>query len=101
MIPTRKILLSALLLTGLPLAWTGCAGGGEVDGSTTVVYGGGPWFGDGAWVDGGGRGWYHGNDRGAYVHPGAGARPEAHASAPAPAHAEAHASPGGGHDEHR
>jgi hypothetical protein len=97
--PTRKLLLGALLLSAFPLAWTGCAGGGEVDGSTTVVYGGGPWFGEGAWVDGGGRGWYHGNNSGAYVHPnGGGAHPEAHASAPA--HVDAHSGAGGDHDQH-
>jgi hypothetical protein len=60
---SRKILLGAFLLLALQ-AWTGCIvpGGG----------GGGVWFHDDVWVDGGGRGWYGGHGGGAYVHPGVG-----------------------------
>lgn len=67
---TQKILLGSLLIVGLQFAWTGCIG----PGGGAVVYGGGPWFGDGVWVDGGGRGWYGGHGGGAYVHPGGGGR---------------------------
>lgn len=68
----RKILLASLILAGLPLAWTGCVGYVGDGGGGAVVYGGGPWFGDGVWVDGGGRGSYGGHDRDAYVHPSGG-----------------------------
>jgi hypothetical protein len=64
---TRNILLLSLVLTGLQFAWTGCVGVVGVDGG--VVYGDGPWFREGPWLDGGGRGWYGGH-RGGYVHPG-------------------------------
>src|SRR5208282_449728 len=69
---TRKFLLGSLILVGLRFAGTGCIGPG--DGGGGVVYGGGgPWFGDGVWVDGGGRGWYGGRGGGsAYVHPSGG-----------------------------
>jgi hypothetical protein len=62
---TRKILLSTLILIGLQFGLTACVGPG---GGGAVVYGGGPWFGDGVWIDGGGRGWY--GNGGGYVHPG-------------------------------
>ncbi len=84
----------ALMLAGLPLAWMGCVGPG---GGGEVVYGGGTWFGDGAWVDGGGRGWDGGHDDRGYVHPGGGGHAEAH-PAEGGGHAEAHSSGGGGHD---
>jgi len=68
--PIQKILLGSLLLVGLQFAWTGCIG---VEGDGGVVYGSGPWFQDGIWLDGGGRGWYGGHGGGgAYVHPGGG-----------------------------
>lgn len=89
-----KIMLGTLVLAGLPLAWSACAGPG--DGGGTVVYGGGAWFGDGAWVDGGGRGWYRGHDTGAYVHPSGGGHADAHPSGGA-GHADAHASSGASH----
>ncbi len=64
----RKTLLSALALLGLQLAFAGCVG--EVQGGG-VEYGGGPWFHDDVWVDGG-PGWY--GRGGGYVHPGGGWR---------------------------
>jgi hypothetical protein len=64
---TQKILLGCLLIVGLQFAWTGCVVPVEGRGG----YGGGPWFGEGVWLDGGGRGSY-GHGGGAYVHPGGG-----------------------------
>jgi len=64
-----NILLVSLILIGLPLAWTGCVG---YAGGGGVVYGGGPWFHDDVWVDGGGRGWYGGHAGAAYAHPSGG-----------------------------
>ena len=63
----RTFLLTIVMLAGVPLAWTGCIVpvGGDV-----TYGGGGPWFHDDVWVDGGGRGWYGGHGGGAYVHPG-------------------------------
>ena len=80
---SRKFLFGSLLL----VAMTGCVGGVAVAGDDGgVYYGGGPWFHDDAWVDGG-RGWYGGahdvHGGGAYVHP-----------------AGAHASAGGSGGEH-
>lgn len=67
---SRKFLFGSLLLVGM----TGCVGGVAVAGDDGgVYYGGGPWFHDDAWVDGG-RGWYGGGrdvHGGAYVHPAA------------------------------
>src|SRR5580704_5701301 len=85
---TRNIFLVSLLFAGLEFAWTGCVGPG--DGGGVVyggVYGGGPWYQDGVWVDGGGRGWYGGHRDAAYAHP---------AGRPA-ARAVGHAAPSGGH----
>jgi hypothetical protein len=64
---TRKILLFSLMLIGMSFAWNGCIG---VVGDGGGYGGGGVWFHDDAWVDGGGRGWYGGHGGGAYVHPG-------------------------------
>ena len=66
----QKTVLLAFLLTGLQFALSSCVGVVGVDGG--VVYGDRPWFGDGVWLDGGGRGWYGGHDGGGYVHPGGG-----------------------------
>ena len=63
----RKILFSSLIMIGLMSAWTGCVGVG-VGVRGNVGYGD-PWYRDGVWLDGGGRGWYGG---GAYIHPGGG-----------------------------
>ncbi len=60
---TRKILLSFLFVVAAQLVGGGCVG--YVGGGG---YGGGPWFHDDVWVDGGGRGWY--GNGGGYVHPG-------------------------------
>ena len=65
----RKVFLGSLILIGMQFAWTGCIG---VEGGGGVVYGGGPWFQDGIWLDGGGRGWYGGHGGGAYIHPNGG-----------------------------
>jgi hypothetical protein len=60
---TRKILFGCLVAIALNFAMSGCVGYvGDRGG------GGGVWFHDDVWVDGGGRGWY-GGGRG-YVHPG-------------------------------
>ena len=66
---TRKILFCSLMLIGMPFAWTGCVGVGYDGGG---YGGGGVWFQDDVWVNGGGRGWYGGHGNGAYVHPGGG-----------------------------
>jgi len=67
----HKILYASLILVALPFAWTGCVG--YAGGERGVVYGGGgPWFHDDVWVDGGGRGWYGGHSGEAYAHPGGG-----------------------------
>ncbi len=61
------------MLIGSLAIWTGCVG--VVGDGGGVAYGGGPWFHDDVWVDGGGRGWYGGHDGGhdrGYVHPGGG-----------------------------
>jgi hypothetical protein len=86
-----KIFLGTLVLAGVPLAWTGCAGPDD-GGGETVVYAGGGWFGGGDWVDGGGRGWYGGHSAGAYVHPSGGGHPAPRASGGG--HAESHPSGG-------
>ena len=88
---------SAIVL-GLLFLSAGCVG----PGGGGVVYGGGTWFDDGVWVEGGGRGWYGGNRGAAYVHPGGGDRGKGgghndggHASAPSGGHVGAPS--GGGH----
>ena len=65
---TKTILLGILVLAGLQLgAMTGCVG--YVGGPGGVEYGGGPWFQDGVWIEGG-RGWYGGgHGGGGYIHP--------------------------------
>lgn len=71
-----KILLGTILLSGLSLAFSGCAGDASVGGS--VYYGDGypgPWFHDDGWAYG--HPWYH-ERGGAYIHPprpGPGPRP--------------------------
>jgi hypothetical protein len=65
----NKIFISSFTIMCLTLAWTGCVGVGV---SGEVGYGGGPWFHDDGWLDGGGRGWYGGHGGGAYVHPSGG-----------------------------
>jgi hypothetical protein len=103
---TSKILLGSLILIGLEFGWTGCVGPG--DGDVGVVYGGGPWFSDGVWVDGGGRGWYGGHRDAAYAHPvrGGGHPAPRGGGHPAPS-GGGHAAPsgggghGGGGGEHR
>jgi hypothetical protein len=66
---TRKILLFSLMMIGMPFVWNGCVG---YVGDGPAYGGGGVWFHDDVWVDGGGRGAYgHG---GGYVHPGGGGR---------------------------
>jgi len=67
----RKVLLGSLFAIAMPFAWTGCVGYAG-DAGVVVYGGGGPWFHDGGWVDGGGRGWYGGHGGDAYVHPGGG-----------------------------
>jgi len=74
---TYKILLGSLILSGAQFALSGCGGGYVEGGGTTVVYGGGAWFHDDVWVDGGGRRDYgdgRGGGGGAYVHPAAAPR---------------------------
>jgi len=66
-----KILLSSLFLVSLAFVWTGCVG--EVGVRGGGYYGGGPWYHEDIWLDGGGRGWY-GHGGGAYVYPGRGHR---------------------------
>lgn len=63
----QKFSLALILVIGLPFASLSCAGPGG--GGSVVVYGGHPWFGDGHWVDGGGRAWYGAHGSAAYVHP--------------------------------
>ena len=60
---TRKILLGYLLVIGMQFVWTGCVG--YVGDAGPGYGGGGVWFHDDVWLDGG-RGGY----RGGYVHPG-------------------------------
>jgi hypothetical protein len=82
--PLHKILLGALLLSGLQFAFSGCVAGGSVGVSEGVYYGpnyGGPWFHDGPWMDGR-RGYRDGGHVGVYIHP-----PRAQSSRPsAPPH---------------
>jgi len=65
--PSRKVLLCSLAIVAVQLAVSGCVG--PVEGGGVVYGGGGLWFHDDVWVDGGGRGWYGGHGGGAYVHP--------------------------------
>ena len=47
---TYKILLTALVVTGFQFAFVGCVADVGVRGG---YYGGGPWYHDGGWMDGG------------------------------------------------
>jgi hypothetical protein len=64
----HKILLGALLLSGLQFAFSGCVADGYV--GESVYYGPdrGPWFHDGPWMDGR-RGYHDGGHVGVYIHP--------------------------------
>jgi hypothetical protein len=64
---TRKILLSSLMVIGMTFVFNGCVG---YVGDGPAYGGGGVWFHDDVWVDGGGRGWYGDHGGNGYVHPG-------------------------------
>ena len=68
--PAQKILLGALLLTGLQFGLGGCVADGYVRGRGYYGPGPGPWFHDDPWMDG--DRWYgepRGGRIGIYLHP--------------------------------